>query len=254
DNSFKDIEKLRSIIFLKIEKENLLAQIKEAFGYGGLIHLYKNYVLTKDENLLNNIQKNHTKILRTIKDYKKLEFSKEEEELLNNIQLAIDTYMAAAYNGERIDEAQLDSKTLQAIDTLSKNIYGANTKKWEEASSLKITIFENIKDKMVEDMLLYINTNVKTLDNQIVLFSLFLIVLIILIFAVIILMTSKVSKSIKKFENNLTQFFSYSMREKDEIYLDRLEGKDEFALMTKNMNTQVEKIEKIIENDKKVIL
>ncbi|MFW2555722.1 methyl-accepting chemotaxis protein [Aliarcobacter butzleri] len=254
DNSFKDIEKLRSIIFLKIEKENLLAQIKEAFGYGGLIHLYKNYVLTKDENLLNKIQKSHTKILRAIKDYKKLEFSKEEEELLNNIQFAIDTYMAAAYNSERIDEAQLDSKTLQAIDTLSKNIYGANSKKWEEASSLKITIFENIKDKMVEDMLLYINTNVKTLDNQIVLFSLFLIVLIILIFAVIILMTSKVSKSIKKFENNLTQFFSYSMREKDEIYLDRLEGKDEFALMTKNMNTQVEKIEKIIENDKKVIL
>ncbi|MDN5055650.1 methyl-accepting chemotaxis protein, partial [Aliarcobacter butzleri] len=254
DNSFKDIEKLRSIIFLKIEKENLLAQIKEAFGYGGLIHLYKNYVLTKDENLLNKIQKSHTKILRAIKDYKKLEFSKEEEELLNNIQFAIDTYMAAAYNSERIDEAQLDLKTLQAIDTLSKNIYGANSKKWEESSSLKITIFENIKDKMVEDMLLYINTNVKTLDNQIVLFSLFLIVLIILIFAVIILMTSKVSKSIKKFENNLTQFFSYSMREKDEIYLDRLEGKDEFALMTKNMNTQVEKIEKIIENDKKVIL
>ncbi|WP_152018678.1 methyl-accepting chemotaxis protein, partial [Aliarcobacter butzleri] len=254
DNSFKDIEKLRSIIFLKIEKENLLAQIKEAFGYGGLIHLYKNYVLTKDENLLNKIQKSHTKILRAIKDYKKLEFSKEEEELLNNIQLAIDTYMAAAYNSERIDETQIDSKTLQAIDTLSKNIYGANSKKWEESSALKITIFENIKDKMVEDMLLYINTNVKTLDNQIVLFSLFLIVLIILIFAVIILMTSKVSKSIKKFENNLTQFFSYSMREKDEIYLDRLEGKDEFALMTKNMNTQVEKIEKIIENDKKVIL
>ncbi|MFY4819922.1 methyl-accepting chemotaxis protein, partial [Aliarcobacter butzleri] len=254
NSSSKDIEKLRSIIFLKIEKENLLAQIKEAFGYGGLIHLYKNYVLTKDENLLNKIQKSHTKILRAIKDYKKLEFSKEEEELLNNIQLSIDTYMAAAYNSERIDEAQLDSKTLQAIDTLSKNIYGANSKKWEEASSLKITIFENIKDKMVEDMLLYINTNVKTLDNQIVLFSLFLIVLIILIFAVIILMTSKVSKSIKKFENNLTQFFSYSMREKDEIYLDRLEGKDEFALMTKNMNTQVEKIEKIIENDKKVIL
>ncbi len=254
NSSSKDIEKLRSIIFLKIEKENLLAQIKEAFGYGGLIHLYKNYVLTKDENLLNKIQKSHTKILRAIKDYKKLEFSKEEEELLNNIQLSIDTYMAAAYNSERIDEAQLDSKTLQAIDTLSKNIYGANSKKWEESSSIKINTFENIKNQIVDDMLLYINTNVKTLDNQIVLFSLFLIVLIILIFAVIILMTSKVSKSIKKFENNLTQFFSYSMREKDEIYLDRLEGKDEFALMTKNMNTQVEKIEKIIENDKKVIL
>ena len=76
----------------------------------------------------------------------------------------------------------------------------------------------------------------------------------IFIFLVIIVMTSKVTKSIKKFENNLNQFFSYSMKEKDNIKLNQIEGKDEFALMTKNMNTQVSKIEQIIENDKNVIL
>ena len=31
------------------------------------------------------------------------------------------------------------------------------------------------------------------------------------------------------------------MEEKDEIQLNKLEGKDEFALMTNNMNIQVEK-------------
>ncbi len=66
-------------------------------------------------------------------------------------------------------------------------------------------------------------------------------------------MTSKVTDSIKKFESNLNQFFSYSMEEKDEIQLNKLEGKDEFALMTNNMNIQVEKIERIMENDKRVI-
>ena len=44
------------------------------------------------------------------------------------------------------------------------------------------------------------------------------------------------------------------MKEKDNIKLNQIEGKDEFALMTKNMNTQVSKIEQIIENDKNVIL
>jgi len=43
------------------------------------------------------------------------------------------------------------------------------------------------------------------------------------------------------------------MEEKDEIQLNKLEGKDEFALMTNNMNIQVEKIERIMENDKRVI-
>ncbi|WP_418181011.1 methyl-accepting chemotaxis protein [Aliarcobacter lanthieri] len=255
DSIFKNIENSRRVIFLKIEKESLINTIKDALGYGGLIHLYKDFILTSDENILNQIQRNHTKILRAIKDYQKLEYSNEEKNLLNDIQNAIDIYMAKSFNSEYVEDTkELDLKTLKALEYLSKHIYGANIEDWEKSSSQKIEILEDIKEKIVNDTLAFIDVNVKDSDNQILLFFISLIVLTLLIFLVIMIMTSNVTKSIKKFEKNLEEFFSYSMKEKDEIKLNKLEGKDEFALMTKNMNTQVLKIEKITENDKQAIL
>ena len=152
------------------------------------------------------------------------------------------------------DTKELDDKTLKAFELLSKNIYGADLRKWEDNSNEKILVFEEIKNKILKDTLLYIDRNVKELDIQIIVFLVSIITLILLIFIVIMVMTNNVTKSIKKFENNLHQFFSFSMKEKDEIKLNRLEGKDEFALMTKNMNEQVLKIEKISKNDKQVIV
>ncbi|MGJ0330006.1 methyl-accepting chemotaxis protein [Aliarcobacter cryaerophilus] len=252
---FTSIDDFRRAIFLKSEKDNILNTIKESLGYGGLIHNYKDFILTNNEDILNKIQKEHTKILRAIKDYKRLEHTKEEEKFLDDIQFVADSYISKSYNNEYLEDTkELDAKILKALNILTKNIYGVDTQKWETLSSSKIEIFEEIKNKIVEDTLLYIKTNTKDLDNQILFFLLFLVLLMIFIFLVIIVMTSKVTKAIIKFENNLNQFFSYSMKEKDNIKLNQIEGKDEFALMTKNMNTQVLKIEQIIENDKNVIL
>ncbi len=61
---------------------------------------------------------------------------------------------------------------------------------------VKIEIFEDIKNKIVEDTLLYIKTNTKDLDNQILFFLLSSIAMI-FIFLVIIVMTSKVTKAIE---------------------------------------------------------
>ena len=254
NNNFKSVEDFRRLIFLKVEKEDLLNNMKESSGYGGLIHFYKDFTITSDQAFLNKIQKSHTRIQRAIKDYKKLELLSEEDELLNDIQSSIDMYMSKAFNNESLNDTKHpDSKALMAFDKLTKNIYGADSQKWEDVYTQKILIFEDIKEKIVKDTIKYIETNVKELDIQIIGLVAFLILLILLIIGVILIMTSKVTESIKKFESNLNQFFSYSMKEKDEIQLNKLEGKDEFALMTNNMNIQVEKIEIIMENDKRVI-
>ncbi|OCL94412.1 methyl-accepting chemotaxis protein [Arcobacter porcinus] len=253
--SFENIDKLREVIFLKAKKNELVNSMREYFGYGGLIHSYKDFILTNDENILNQVQRNHTRILRFIREYKKLEYLKEEEELLNDIQSAIDIYMEKVFSNSFLEDTkELDDKTLKAFELLSKNIYGADLRKWNDNSNEKILVFEEIKNKILKDTLLYIDRNVKELDIQIIVFLVSIITLILLIFIVIMVMTNNVTKSIKKFENNLHQFFSFSMKEKDEIKLNRLEGKDEFALMTKNMNEQVLKIEKISKNDKQVIV
>ena len=254
-NSFKDVNDFRELIYIKTKKNIYLSEIREAIGYGGLIDSYKDFVITQNDNNLNKIQKSHTKMLKAIKSYKKLEnISNNENMLLDEIQATFDLYMSKAYDGVDLNNTNInDSKTQKALITLEKNIYGADFSKWEDVSSQRINSFEEIKKKIVEEMISNIQANTSELNNQIVLFLLFMTIFLSGIFIFILFMTNKISKSISIFEENLNSFFSYSMREKDSIILNEINGNDEFAIMTKNMNIQISKIEKIIEKDKNVV-
>ena len=255
-NSFKDVNDFRELIYIKTKKNIYLSEIREAIGYGGLIDSYKDFVITQNDNNLNKIQKSHTKMLKAIKSYKKLEnISNNENMLLDEIQATFDLYMSKAYDGVDLNNTNInDSKTQKALITLEKNIYGADFSKWEDVSSQRINSFEEIKKKIVEEMISNIQANTSELNNQIVLFLLFMTIFLSGIFIFILFMTNKISKSISIFEENLNSFFSYSMREKDSIILNEINGNDEFAIMTKNMNIQISKIEKIIEKNKNVVL
>jgi len=255
DESFKKIENFRKVIYSKIKKDSYLVEIKESLGYGGLIHFYKDYFIEQKDSFLNQIQKSHTKMLKAIKDYKRVEnVTKDEIELLDQIQETFDLYMSNAFDNNFLNDSLNDLKTIKALNTLSKNIYGANLEEWEKYSYKKIELFEQIKVNTIEDMLLNIKENSETLNNQVILFIIFLIALLGIIFLSISFILNRITLSMKKFQNNLNEFFAYSMREIDSIILDEIDGKDEFALMTSNMNKEIIKIEKIIENDKEVLL
>ena len=99
-NSFKDVNDFRELIYIKTKKNIYLSEIREAIGYGGLIDSYKDFVITQNDNNLNKIQKSHTKMLKAIKSYKKLEnISNNENMLLDEIQATFDLYMSKAYDG-----------------------------------------------------------------------------------------------------------------------------------------------------------
>ena len=253
--SFKDVQKYREILFRKVKKETYLNDIKEFMGFGGLMQFYKEFTISKDENILNKIQKSHTAISKVIKEYKRIDdISKEEIALLNTIQISIDTYMSKAFDKSDLNNTkEIDSEALRALSQLSKTIYNANSSDWEKISTQRIEIFEKIKDKVVQEMLFDIKSDVSSLNTQVLLFLLMLAALIGISAFNITKTTSRISRSIDSFQQNLDEFFAYSMREKDHIVLADIDGNDEFAIMTQNMNYQVQKIEKIIENDKNVV-
>ena len=253
--SFKNVQNYREILFRKVKKESYLNDIKEFIGFGGLTHFYKEFAISKDENILNKIQKSHTTISKIIKEYKKMDdVSKEEIVLLNTIQASIDSYMSKAFDKSDLnDTKEIDSEALRALSQLSKTIYNANSSDWEKISTQRIEIFEKIKDKIVEEMLFDIKNDVSSLNTQVILFLLMLASLVGICAFSITKMTTRISKSIDSFQQNLDEFFAYSMREKDHIILTEIDGNDEFAIMTQNMNYQVQKIERVIENDKNVV-
>ena len=58
-NSFKEVKNFRELIYIKTQKESFLSEIKDAIGYGGLIHSYKDYVLDQNDKYLRAACKFH---------------------------------------------------------------------------------------------------------------------------------------------------------------------------------------------------
>ena len=266
DNN-KEVEKLRDIILLKNTKDSILSHIKEIAGYGGLIHNFKNYLSTGKRKYLKKVEQQHTSLLRDIKKYKRIRnVTKEEKKLLKQLQRVFDTYL---YNSslikEHIDNNTLDqnidefneiddSNAFKSLNLLSKRIYGADILIWDKVSQNRIDLFEKLQNNVTKDLMTLIDNRTSKLNQDfIVLISVIFIVLII-IFISLFFMTKKIVNSLKEFKEGLEYFFLYVIREKEYLKPMPVHGSDEFAQMTQDMNTQIIKIKKIIEQDRKVVV
>ncbi|MBY0541000.1 MAG: nitrate- and nitrite sensing domain-containing protein, partial [Campylobacterales bacterium] len=250
---FEQMDNMRKVIFLKTQKNDFMLKIKELTGYGGLIHFYKDYLETKDENLVNKIQAKHSLVLKVIKSYEKFEStSNEEKELLKQIR---DTFDLILLNTSEISfKEKIDNKkAINAIDKLSNSIYGIDLN-WKQNSNNKLMMLINQENNLFDNLILYVNDEISNFRNQIMYELLFITILILAIIFSIVLMTKKLVLSMNKFQVNLNEFLAYSMKEKDDVILHDIQGNDEFAIMTKEMNKQIIKIEQIQEQDKKVVL
>lgn len=77
-------------------RQQFLGDIKEQFGYGGIIHNFKNFVLRGQKKHLGLITQKSNTINETIKQYKELPLSKEEKEALNVIESVAQQYTSQA--------------------------------------------------------------------------------------------------------------------------------------------------------------
>ena len=73
-------------------RERLLTEIKSQFGYGGIIHNFKNYVLRGQDKFVVRIDKSRTAIMQTIKEYKTLDLTVEEKNALSVVESVMQLY------------------------------------------------------------------------------------------------------------------------------------------------------------------
>ncbi|MDD3055853.1 MAG: methyl-accepting chemotaxis protein [Aliarcobacter sp.] len=258
---FEQMDNIRKVIFLKTQKNDFMLKIKELSGYGGLIHFYKDYLVTKDESLVNKIQAKHSALLKVIKYYDKFEgTSNEEKELLKQIRDVFDlillntSELSLSENKALLNQEKIDNKkAINAIDKLSNSIYEVDLN-WAQNSNNKLMMLINQEKNLFDNLISYVNDEISNFRNQIMYELLFITILILSIIFSILSMTKKIVLSMNKFQGNLNEFLAYSMKEKDDVTLHEIQGNDEFAIMTREMNKQIIKIEQIQEQDKKVVL
>ena len=114
-------------------RQSLLMQIKAEFGYGGMIHNFKNYVLRGQDKYVGRINNNYERLNNEIVEYQKIAGLKEEEKLaLTAIAQVMSNYhkntslvqsmFAKGMSSKQIDSAVKisDKPALEAFDLLDK--------------------------------------------------------------------------------------------------------------------------------------
>lgn len=75
------------------KRQELLMEIKENFGYGGLIHNFKNYVLRATPKYAERVLKRHVAVSQRIEEYRAIpSLNRDESEALNKIERVANKY------------------------------------------------------------------------------------------------------------------------------------------------------------------
>lgn len=100
------------------ERQRLLMEIKSSFGYGGMIHNFKNYVLRGDEKFVGRIDKNYNDLNQAIIDYRKLEgVTTAEKAAMDDIGKVAKNYYDNSFLVQRLVG---EGKSAEDIDSVVK--------------------------------------------------------------------------------------------------------------------------------------
>jgi len=115
-------------------KQQLVSQLKSEFGYGGAIHLFKNYILRGQNKYLSKFDAAYQRAKNNIKEYRSAETSAEEREQLDTIEKTYGLYatnlkMAAGKWAEGLAPKDIDKlvkisdgPALKAFSDLEKKL------------------------------------------------------------------------------------------------------------------------------------
>ncbi len=210
-----------------------ISDIKDSFGYGGGIHLFKNYVLRGKEKYITKFDKKFTQLQKTIVAYKKLHsVTPKEIESLNIIEKTLATY---AKNIKLAKKLKQEGKSVLEIDKTIKISDGPAIKALQELQ----TNFKNISQietNRVED-------KINTIKNVTLVFILFIVIVLIFYYF-------NVSRSILSRLNILRTKAHTIIEEKD--FSIRIVPKkiDEIGEVSTTLNFLLDTVEKMLIDSK----
>jgi methyl-accepting chemotaxis protein len=260
------ILRIRKTLLETIKKQNIISNMKELAGYGGMIHNFKNYVLRGKEKYNLKFTKQYKTFLSLEKEYKAIQnISQEEKKLLRDVSKVFAKYynglanvIIARDNGLTI--AQLDKvvkvsdgPAIKALNKLSKSLFSDEPSFWFAQMTSKINKLKKIDNHLAKNLYNKIDTLRENAYSRLMIFTISIILFSIFLIVFINIIKSRIMNSLETFQHGLDYFFKYVVREKDSMQLLKVNGTDEFASMTIAMNKGIKQTEFIIEQDKKVV-
>ncbi len=210
-----------------VASQQLLAEVKSQFGYGGFIHNFKNYVLRGQDKYVEKFKKNETFLFKALEDLERIVDSPEEKEATENIRTvatkyknAIDTAVRLVAEGKTISEID---KTIKINDTPAFEAFKIIT---EKSTALEI----NKKDEMQKIL------------KRLSIFLVLLVLTTIVFFIGFIMILTNLTKRL----SNL-KYFAGQVGAGNLVAVANIEGNDELTSIAKDFNTMGLNLRKMFE-------
>jgi len=262
----EEVNRIRQTLLNSVNKHELIASIEEHVGYGGIIHNFKNFVIRGNKKYQDNVNVQYEELIKLISKYKEFPNLKPKElELLKIVENTFTKYhhglpkvAQAAVNGIEISKLDKiikvsDGPAIVALSKLSINLFSDEPTYWFKEITKKIDLLKKVDDHLSSEMLHDVISIEESLYTTFVTTLILTIILLIIVFIMAIYITNNIINSLEIFKGGLSDFFKYTLREKDTITLMEVKGKDEFGQMTEDINYQIKRTSELIEQDRKVV-
>jgi len=262
------IKHIRNIINSFDKKKEIVSNMKELVGYGGLIHNFKNYVLRGKEKYKNRFNAQYAELKNKLNEYKKLGMSNVEKELVPKIESVFDKYHAGlkqvvvGYN-QNMSIKELDkivkvndTPAINAFKTLSSEgvkLSGIKPKEWINLSTSIIDKIKHLTDKLGMQILEEIKKYL--IKSEVTIYALMALVVIglMVIIALSFIISKELINSIDKLKEGILEFFKYLNRETNDAKEIEIDSNDEIGQMAKVINENIVKIEEGLKQDNAMI-
>ena len=255
-NAVDEVARMRAAAFTANRKAEMMNRLRSKMGYGGMIHVFKNYVLRGQQKYIERADARNAEIIEILAEYGKMPGLSEASRA--DLKIVLETaerYRAAAHTAKGLRDQGLsiaevdqrikisDGPALKAITQLSKGNFGIDPIYWFKTQTAKINLLKTVEDHLSGELTgRVVALTGEARNAMIASFTIFAVVTLIA-FTVSFVVTRNVVGALKRTVHALND-----IAEGEGDLTQRLDasGKDEVAQVADAFNRFVEKMQHML--------
>ena len=163
----------------------------------------------------------------------------------------VTTSFKNSFKGEAVD------KTFSMIEVAKAKAmegnFGIDSSIWFSNVSATIDILRNIEEELYDIAYKQIDSKISDMNNEIYMILFIIIILLILEIVLLYVIPKNILLSLENFKEGLLSFFSFLNKETSKTSRINIDSKDEFGEMANIVNTNIERTQKLIQQDNQLI-
>ena len=163
----------------------------------------------------------------------------------------VTTSFKNSFKGEAVD------KTFSMIEVAKAKAmegnFGIDSSIWFSNVSATIDILRNIEEELYDIAYKQIDSKISDMNNEIYMILFIIIILLILEIVLLYVIPKNILLSLENFKEGLLSFFSFLNKETSKTSRINIDSKDEFGEMANIVNNNIEKTQKLIQQDNQLI-